>query len=96
MIARALTVHRQAISSATREGNELAQQLLGLDPSGYFEREKLAALVQQSPAKAQDVALAVALGARESFTSRQTWRAHFPTDAAYFTQRRRGLQPQPS
>ncbi|MGN6759838.1 MAG: ParB/RepB/Spo0J family partition protein [Leifsonia sp.] len=86
VIARALTIHRQAVSAATREGNELAHQLLGLDPSGYFEADKLATLIEQTPAKAQHVALAVALGACESVTSMQTWRSPSPTDADYFTQ----------
>jgi len=86
VIARALTIHRQAISTATREGNELAHQLLGLDPSGYFEADRLAAIVEQTPAKALHVALAVALGACESVTSKQTWRTPSPADAAYFTQ----------
>ncbi len=86
VIARTLTVHRLAISTATREGNELAHQLLGLDPSGYFQADKLAVPVQQTPAKALHVALAVALGACESVTSKQTWRSPSPTDATYFTQ----------
>ncbi|SEB09815.1 ParB/RepB/Spo0J family partition protein [Leifsonia sp. 21MFCrub1.1] len=86
VIALGLTVHRQAISSATREGNELAHQLLGVEPSGYFEADKLAALLEQMPGKAQHVALAIVLGACESVTSKQTWRTPSPTDAAYFTQ----------
>ncbi|MFE4951945.1 ParB/RepB/Spo0J family partition protein [Leifsonia sp. NPDC056665] len=84
VIARGLTVHRQAISTATREGNELAHHLLGLEPSGYFENDKLAALIKQTPAKAQHVALAVVLGGCESVTSKQTWRYPSPTDADYF------------
>jgi len=51
VIARALTIHRQAISTATREGNELAHQLLDLDPSGYFEADKLAAIVEQKKSR---------------------------------------------
>ncbi|CAM5457502.1 ParB N-terminal domain-containing protein [Leifsonia sp. 71-9] len=86
MIAKGLTVHRQAISTATREGNELAHRLLGLEPSGYFENDKLAALVEQTPTRAQHVALAVVLGACESVTSKQTWRYPSTTDTAYFTQ----------
>ncbi|WP_085369576.1 ParB/RepB/Spo0J family partition protein [Leifsonia sp. NCR5] len=84
-IARGLTVHRQAISTATREGNELAHHLLGMEPSGYFESDKLAALIAQTPAKAQHVALAVVLGACESVTSKQTWRYPSPTDTDYFS-----------
>ncbi|MGO4594888.1 ParB/RepB/Spo0J family partition protein [Leifsonia sp. 2TAF2] len=86
VIARGLTVHRQAISSATRDGNELAHQLLGVEPSGYFQADKLAALLEQTSGKAQHVALAIVLGACESVTNKQTWRTPSPTDAAYFTQ----------
>ncbi|WP_431278258.1 ParB/RepB/Spo0J family partition protein [Leifsonia poae] len=86
VIAKGLTVHRQAISTATREGNELAQQLLGLEPSSYFENDKLATLIEQTRAKAQQVALSIVLGACESVTSKQTWRYPSPTDADYFTQ----------
>jgi len=86
VIARGLTVHRQAISTATREGNELAHQLLGVEPSGYFAADKLVALLEQTPGKAQHVTLAIVLGACESVTSKQTWRTPSPTDAAYFTQ----------
>ena len=32
VIAKGLTIHRQAISTATRDGNELAHQLLGIEP----------------------------------------------------------------
>lgn len=86
VIAHGLTTHRQAVSAATRDGNELAHQLLGLEPSHYDQADKLAALIEQTPAKAQHVALAVVLGACESVTSTQTWRTPSPTDAAYFTQ----------
>lgn len=86
MIANGLTVHRQAISTATREGNDLAHRLLGLEPSGYFEGDKLAALIEQTPGKAQHIALAMVLGACESVTSKQTWRSPSPTDTAYFNQ----------
>lgn len=84
VIAKGLTVHRQAISTATREGNELAHQLLGLEPTSNFE-DKLAALIERSPAKAQRVALAIVLGACESITSKQTWRTPSSTDADYLT-----------
>jgi ParB family chromosome partitioning protein len=86
VIAKGLTIHRQAVSAATRDANELAHQLLGLEPSRYFEADKLAALIEQTPAKAQHVALAIILGACESVTSKQTWRTPSPTDADYFSQ----------
>ena len=74
VIATGLTVHRQAVSLATRDGNTLAHELLGIERGGYWQADKLAALVEQTPAKAQHVALAVVLGAIESVTSKQTWR----------------------
>lgn len=86
VIATGLTVQRHAISSTTGDGNELAHQLLGTQKTGYFEADKLAALIGQSPAKAQHVALAIVLGACESVTSKQSWRYPTPTDAAYLTQ----------
>ncbi|MFF9563915.1 ParB/RepB/Spo0J family partition protein [Leifsonia sp. NPDC014704] len=86
VIARGLTVHRNAISSATQGGNDLAHDLLGIKGAGYFEPDKLAALIEQTPAKAQHVALAIVLGACESVTSKQTWRTPSPTEADYFTQ----------
>jgi ParB family chromosome partitioning protein len=86
VIARGLTVHRHAVSAATRDGNPLAHTLLGIEPGGYWDSDRLAALVEQSPAKALHVALAVVLGAAESVTSKQTWRTPSPTDRAYLTQ----------
>ncbi|MBO1741542.1 ParB/RepB/Spo0J family partition protein [Leifsonia sp. TF02-11] len=86
VIARGLTVHRHAISAATQSGNELAHDLLGIERAGYFQTDELAALIEQTPAKAQHVALAIVLGACESVTSKQTWRTPSLTDADYFTQ----------
>ncbi len=34
VIARGLTIHRHAVSAATRDGNPLAHTLLGIDPAG--------------------------------------------------------------
>ncbi len=86
VVARGLTIHRNAVSTATRDGNRLAHELLGLEPSGYFEADKLAGLVQQNPAKATHVALAIILGATESITGKHTWRSPSRTDRDYFTQ----------
>jgi len=86
VIASGLTVHRQAVSSATRDGNELAHQLLGIESSSHFEADKLAALIEHTPAKALHVALAVVLGACETVTSKESWRYPTATDAAYLTQ----------
>lgn len=86
VIATGLTVHRQAVSLATRDGNTLAHELLGIERGGYWEADKLAALIEHTPAKAQHIALAVVLGAIENVTSKQTWRHPSPTDRSYFTQ----------
>lgn len=86
VIATGLTLHRQAVSLGTRDGNTLAHELLSIERGGYWEADKLAALVEHTPSKAQHVALAVVLGAVENITSKQTWRHPSPTDRAYFTQ----------
>lgn len=86
VIAKGLTVHRQAVSLATRDGNALAHEFLGVERSGYGRSDRLAAMVDQTPAKAQHVALSVVLGAVEGVTSKQTWRYPTATDAAYFEQ----------
>ncbi|WP_089914769.1 hypothetical protein [Leifsonia sp. 21MFCrub1.1] len=73
---------RQALSSATRDGNELAHQLLRLERSSYFEADKLVTLIEQAPSKEQHVALAVVPGVCESVTSKESW--YHPT--AYLSQ----------
>lgn len=65
VIAAELTLHRQAVSSATR-GNELAHHLLGIEKTGYFEVDKLATLIGSTPAKSQHVAPASARRVRIS------------------------------
>lgn len=70
---------------ATRDGNQLAHQLLSLTTAGYLEADKLAALVEQTPSKALHVALAIVLGACESVTSKESWRHPSAADTAYLT-----------
>ncbi|NEN07702.1 ParB/RepB/Spo0J family partition protein [Diaminobutyricibacter tongyongensis] len=86
VIANGLTIHRQAVSAATRDGNPLAHVLLGIEQPGYAEPDKLAGSVEHTPAKAQQVSLAIVLGACESVTSKQSWRYPNRTDAAYLAQ----------
>src|SRR3546814_13408183 len=40
VIATGLTVHRQAVSLATRDGNTLAHELPGIGRGGYWERSE--------------------------------------------------------
>ncbi|MDR6972725.1 hypothetical protein [Leifsonia shinshuensis] len=94
MIATGLTVHRHAVSSATRDDNELAHHLPGIEKTGYFEADKLAALIEKSPAKAKDVALAIVLGACESVTSEPSWRYHQRRRRLPHTTRHLGIQAQ--
>ena len=84
MIARGLILHRQAVSPATREGNELARQLLGIEPSGYFEVDKFATLAEQTPSTALPVALAVVLGEVRARRQQADLAYPSPIDADYF------------
>ena len=86
VIAKGLTVHRNAISTATRDGNTLAHTLLGVERGGYWDADKLASIVEATPGKAQHVSLAVVLGAIEATTGKHTWRGPSHLDAAYLTQ----------
>ena len=85
VIAAGLTTHTYAISGATRDRNPLAYTLLGIPQESTWGPDRLAALVQQTPAKANHVSLAVVLGAIEGTTSRNTWRNPDPRTAAYLT-----------
>lgn len=85
-VAKVLTIHRRNVGEATRDGNTLAHELLGIEQAGYGNPDKLAAIIEQTPAKAGHVALAIVLGGIESHTSKQTWRYPAAVDAAYFAQ----------
>jgi ParB family chromosome partitioning protein len=75
VIAHGLTTHRREVGSAAGNGNGLAHTLLGIERGGYWDGDKLATMIEQSPAKAQHVALAVVLGGIEDSTSKNTWRS---------------------
>ncbi|SDZ48473.1 ParB/RepB/Spo0J family partition protein [Herbiconiux ginsengi] len=85
-IAQGLTVHGLTVGSASRDGNALAHELMGVERGGYYERDKLAGIVAKTPSKAQHVTLAVVLGGIESNTSKTTWRSPASRDGHYFTQ----------
>jgi ParB family chromosome partitioning protein len=86
VIAQCLTTHRREVGAAIGNGNTLAHTLLGIERGGYWEGDKLAALIEHSPAKAQHVTLAIVLGGIEDSTSKNTWRNPNPVSALYFTQ----------
>jgi len=86
VIAQGLTVHRSAVGSAVSGGSVLAHVLLGIERGGFWDADKLAALVEHSPTKAQHVTLAVILGGIEDSTSKGTWRYPDTSKALYFSQ----------
>ncbi|MFB2586982.1 ParB/RepB/Spo0J family partition protein [Herbiconiux liukaitaii] len=85
-IAQGLTIHGLNVGSAARDGNALAHELMGLERGGYYDRDKLAAVVEATPAKAHHVALAVILGGIEANTSKMSWRNPNTQDALYLNQ----------
>lgn len=86
VIAEGLTVHRREVGTAATNGNTFAHILMGIERGGFWDADKLAALVEHSPVKAQHVTLAVVLGGIEDSTSKQTWRYPEPSKALYFAQ----------
>ncbi|WP_368499984.1 hypothetical protein [Herbiconiux sp. A18JL235] len=52
-------MHGLTVGSAARDGNALAHELMGLERGGFYDRDKLAGVVDATPAKALHVALAV-------------------------------------
>jgi ParB family chromosome partitioning protein len=86
VITSGLTTHRQSVGTAVRDGSALAHAFLGVERASYFEADKLAALVDETPTKAQHVALAIVLGGIEESITRQTWRTPSHTAAVYFQQ----------
>lgn len=86
VIAQGLTTHRREVGTAVGNGNNLARTLLSIERSGYYEGDKLAAFIGQSPGKAQHVTLAIVLGGIEDSTSKATWRYPNPVSALYFKQ----------
>ena len=86
VIAQGLTIHHMTVSGGMSNGNTLAHELLGIERGSIWDGDKLAAIVEQTPTKAQHVSLAVVLGGIEAHTSKQTWRHPSTVDAAYFGQ----------
>jgi len=86
VIAQGLTVHRSAVGGAVTNGSVLAHVLLGIERGGFWDADKLAALVEHSPTKAQHVTLAVILGGIEDSTSKGTWRYPDASKELYFQQ----------
>ena len=86
LIASGLTVHRRDVGVAVTNGNTLAHTLLGIERDTYPGADKIAALVEHTPTKAQHVALAIVLAGIEDSTSRDTWRYPSADKAAYFAQ----------
>lgn len=64
-------------------GDHLAHQLLGVEEVGGRHVDALATLVEQNPAKAGLVMIALTLGKLEAGTSRNTWRSPQPVDRFY-------------
>jgi len=60
--------------------------LLGIERGGYWDGDKLTALVEHSPAKAQHISLAVVFGGIEDITGKTTWRYPEAGNARYFQQ----------
>jgi ParB family chromosome partitioning protein len=86
VIAQGLTVHRRHVGSAVTNGNTLAHTLLGIERGGYYDADKLAAMIEYSPAKAQHVTLAIVLAGIEDSTDKTTWRYPEVAKAQYFQQ----------
>ncbi|MBG6059802.1 ParB family chromosome partitioning protein [Cryobacterium sp. MP_M5] len=85
-IAVGLTVHHGVVGKAIQNGNVLAHTLLGLERANYWSADKLSALVDHSPTKAQHVTLAIVLAGIEDSTSKGTWRYPDAHSALYFGQ----------
>ncbi len=86
VITSGLTTHRQSVGTAVRDGSALAHTLLGVERASYGEPDRLAALVDATPTKAQHVALAVVLGGIEASITKETWRRPSHTAEVYFRQ----------
>jgi ParB family chromosome partitioning protein len=85
-VAQGLTTHGLNVGTAARDGNSLAHTLMGVERGAYYDRDKLAGIVETTPSKAQHVTLAIVLGGIESSTSKVTWRNPTERDSLYFAQ----------
>ena len=86
VIAQCLTTHRRDVGSAASNGNTLAHVRLRIERGGNWDGDKLNALMEHSPAKAQHISLAVVLGGFEDSTGKTTWRYPEASKASYFQQ----------
>lgn len=64
----------------------LAHTLLGLERANYWSADKLSALVEHSPTKAQHVILSIVLAGIEDSSSKETWRHPNAYNARYLEQ----------
>ena len=85
-IAQGFTTRRRDVGSAASNGNTLAHVLLGIERGGNWDGDKLTALVEHSPAKAQHISLAVVFEGIEDSTGKTTWRYPEASKASYFQQ----------
>jgi ParB family chromosome partitioning protein len=77
----AVTFTRFRYEAINSEHSSILGKLLGFE--GHDERDQAASLVENYPAKAEHVNLAVALSGRENHTSEFSWRQPNKTDEAY-------------
>ena len=76
------TFAHSLVAESMSRGSDTAKILLGVEP-GWGSR--LDGYLQQHPARAMHVALAVALGGIEQTLTRNTWRNPSPVTATYLT-----------
>lgn len=77
----ALTLTRFRYEAINSEHSSILGKLLGFE--GYDDRGQAATLIENNPAKAEHVNLAVALSGRENHTSEFSWRQPNKADEAY-------------
>lgn len=83
-VATVAAQHPDRLATALSTHQEMAATLLG----GTYEwgkKHPLASLIEANPAKATTALLAVALGALEQATGKNTWRSPSTADVTYFT-----------
>jgi hypothetical protein len=76
----------RAVGAAVRDGSALAHAFLGVQRASCGERDRRAAFVDETPTKAEHVALAIILGGIESSITRESWRRPSHTAAVCFQQ----------
>jgi len=86
VITSGVTTHWQSVGTAVQDGSALAHVFLGVERASYGEPDRLPALVDETPKKAQHVALAIVLGGIEASITKETWRHPSHTAVVYFQQ----------